>query len=226
LKRLAENLMPDTPDAKGHSDPRQRLLSVAEEVFAQKGYDGASVREICSLAGMNVAAVNYHFGDKEKLYIEAVKFAHQCSMDQEENALPPSHLAPREKLRHFIAMMVRSMHGPVRPSALQLLMRELTSPSIAAKTVVEEFIQPLAFGLRAIIWELFPHLPEPQCMMIGFSIVGQCLYYRQNRRVSMLIFGEEPFNSLNVDVVAEHIIRFSLAALGLGEPYRDPKENS
>jgi TetR/AcrR family transcriptional regulator, regulator of cefoperazone and chloramphenicol sensitivity len=218
--------MPDTHDAKGHSDPRRRLLTVAEEIFAQKGYDGASVREICSLAGMNVAAVNYHFGDKEKLYIEAVKFAHQCSMDQGPTGLPPASLPPREKLRYFIATMVRSMHGPVRPSALQLLMRELTSPSIAAQTVVNEFIQPLAFGLRSIIWELFPHLPEPQCMMIGFSIVGQCLYYRQNRQVSLLIFGDEPFSSLDVNVVSEHIIRFSMAALGLGEPYRDLKENS
>ena len=52
-----------------------QLLDAAGKVFAEKGYDRSTVREICSLAGVNVSAVNYYFGDKERLYIEAVKNA-------------------------------------------------------------------------------------------------------------------------------------------------------
>jgi len=57
---------------------KTRLLEAAGEEFADKGFGGATVRAICARAGANVAAINYHFGDKERLYIEAVIEAHRC----------------------------------------------------------------------------------------------------------------------------------------------------
>ena len=59
-------------------DTRHRLIESAGKVFAEKGFPSATVREICQLADANIAAVNYHFGDKEKLYIETVRQA-QCA---------------------------------------------------------------------------------------------------------------------------------------------------
>ena len=61
-------------------DTRQRLLQAAGQLFAEKGYEGASVRDICKKAQANFAAVNYHFHDKERLYIEAVKSVCQCQV--------------------------------------------------------------------------------------------------------------------------------------------------
>ena len=54
-------------------ETRQRLLEPASEVFAQKGFRDATIAEICREAGANVAAVNYHFGSKGELYVEAGK---------------------------------------------------------------------------------------------------------------------------------------------------------
>ncbi|MCU1343136.1 MAG: transcriptional regulator, TetR family, partial [Candidatus Acidoferrum typicum] len=55
-------------------DPtREKLLEVAEHVFADRGYQAATIREICVRAGANVAAVNYHFGDKLGLYTEVLQ---------------------------------------------------------------------------------------------------------------------------------------------------------
>ena len=48
---------------------RQRVLEAALEVFAERGYDGASVRDVCARAGVNGAAVNYHWGAKDKLWL-------------------------------------------------------------------------------------------------------------------------------------------------------------
>ena len=63
-------------------DPTKvRLLEAAGEEFAGKGFDAARVRTICERAGANVAAVNYHFGDKEQLYVETVLDAHRCGVD-------------------------------------------------------------------------------------------------------------------------------------------------
>ncbi len=203
------------------TDPRQRLLEAAEGVFARKGFDGATVREICDRAGMNVAAINYHFGDKERLYIEAVKFAHICSG---KGVSPPpdfpADMPPADKLRHLIRGMAESMHVPVRPASMQLLMREMAHPSAAGQAVVTEFIQPMAFCLRAVVRELMPGLDENQMYMVGLSVIGQLLFYRQNRPVTELIFGRAVMDALTVDMVADHITRFTLAALGHGEPYR------
>lgn len=203
-------------------EPRQRLLEAAEEVFARRGFDGATVREICDRAGMNVAAINYHFGDKGRLYTDTVRNAHQCGMAQMHLPDWPVDAPPAERLRAFIQTMARTMHEPVRLSALQLMMRELSNPSPAVAAVVREQIQPMAHRLRAIVAELLPHLPASTHLMIGFSVVGQCLYYRQNRHVSELLFGAEHVAALDADAVADHITRFTLAALGHGEPYRDP----
>jgi AcrR family transcriptional regulator len=204
--------------ADGAADARERLIAAAQEVFAERGYEGATVRDICRAARANIAAVNYYFGDKEKLYIEAVKHAHTCAARMESFLVPPPGAPPVEKLRVFVREMVTRMHVPASPSAMKLVMREMADPGKAAHVVVTEFIQPAAFALREILRELCPHLDEPHLLMTGFSVIGQCLYYRQNRPVSELIFGKAAMDALDVDTVADHVIRFTLAALGYAEP--------
>ena len=54
----------------------------AGEIFAERGFDGTTVRDICQRAGANIAAVNYYFGDKQRLYVEAVVQAHRWRMEQ------------------------------------------------------------------------------------------------------------------------------------------------
>jgi AcrR family transcriptional regulator len=204
-------------EPKPHSEQALRLLDAAMQEFADNGFDAASVREICKRAGMNVAAVNYYFGDKERLYIEAVKRAHVCSTEGPFPEFPPD-AGPVDQLRGFIAVMVARMHAPASPSAMKLVMREMADPGKAAHVVVQEFIQPIAFRLRAIVESLFPDADPAAVLMIGFSVMGQILFYRQNRPVAELIFGKEPVDALTLERVTDHVTRFTLAALGCGEP--------
>lgn len=204
---------PETADAK------QRLLEAAEVVFADKGFDLATVREICRAAGANIASINYYFGDKERLYVETLKRAHACA-DGAELGEPvfewPAATPPVQKLRDFIRMMASRMHAPARPSAMRLLMREFAHPSPAAQQVILEFIRPKAFGLRAILQELLPGHEPSKLLMIGFSVMGQILFYRQNRPVVELIFGKDAVDALDVEMVIDHVTRFTLGALGVG----------
>jgi AcrR family transcriptional regulator len=207
-----------TPGEPNEADARERLILSAQDAFAEHGYKAATVRDICRAAGANIAAVNYYFGDKEQLYIEAVKHAHSCAAQMQNfPALPPG-TPPAEKLQVFIREMVSRMHAPASPSAMKLMMREMADPGRAAHVVVTEFIQPVAFALREILRELLPNLDEQQTLMVGFSIMGQCLYYRQNRPVSELIFGKDAVTALAADAVAEHVVQFTLAALGHAKP--------
>ncbi|MBY0458774.1 MAG: CerR family C-terminal domain-containing protein [Gemmataceae bacterium] len=205
---------PPPPEEAGADD---RLLAAAQEVFAERGFEGATVRDICAAAGANIAAVNYYFGGKERLYIEAVKRAHACTGKMDAAAIP-AHLPPADKLRLFIRGMVTSMHAPASPSAMKLVMREMADPGKAAHVVVSEFIQPLAFALRDLLRELLPDLPADRLLMVGFSVIGQCLFYRQNRPVAELIFGKDEVSALSADAVSDHVVQFTLAALGHAGP--------
>ena len=90
-------------------ETRQRLLDAAARLFAERGFNKVSVREICKEAGANVAAVKYHFGDKEQLYKAALKNAFRCRVDQMPAPNWPAGTPAATKLREFIRVMVNNM---------------------------------------------------------------------------------------------------------------------
>jgi AcrR family transcriptional regulator len=197
-------------------DTRQRLLEAAEQIFAEKGYEGATVREIVTRAGANIAAVNYHFGDKERLYIEAVKSAFECQRERFPLRDWPAGTPPAEKLRGFIHTMVSRMVDNSGPNwRRQLMLRELAQPSTACAAVVQELIRPDAQRLGEVLGELLPDLSPVQRNLTAFSIVGQCLFHKIAQPIIVQLVGAEEYSRYGVDLVAEHITRFSFAALGL-----------
>src|SRR5690349_6688442 len=96
-------------------NPRERLLEAAGEIFAEKGFKGATVREIIDRAGVNIAAVNYYFRDKERLYIETVKHA-ACGEPEDMRLEWPPATSPVVKLRDFIRFQLRKFLDPSRPA--------------------------------------------------------------------------------------------------------------
>ena len=206
------------PDMKNSStdDTRQRLLEAAGQIFAERGFQAATIREICRRAGANVAAVNYHFGDKERLYIEAVRYAH-CSGMEAPDLTWPDGTPPETKLTDFIRGMLESILHDTRPMwQAQLIIRELIEPSQACVEMVEKFIRGKYEILQAILTELMPEGTEPSDRrLVAFSIVGQCLYYNKiHKPIGELLAGEEEYRSFDLDRLTDHITRFSLAALG------------
>src|SRR3954470_23801046 len=117
---------------------KQRLLEAAEELFATKGFDGASVEEITRRAKANRAAVSFHFGGKERLYIETVKFAHRNCISGAPAPAWPDGTPPAERLRGFIRMFIARMIADLSPQSAQLMMREMVQPTAACVEVVRE----------------------------------------------------------------------------------------
>jgi AcrR family transcriptional regulator len=197
-------------------DPRRRLLEAAGEVFAEKGFEGATVRDICKRAKVNIAAINYYFRDKERLYIEAVKQA-ACGLPEAQNRVWPPNTPPAEKLRAFIRTMVAHFMVSNKPAwHTRMMMHELARPTSACAELVRDYIAPTAAVLMEILGEILPpDTPRWKRFMTGFSIVSQCLYYVQNKPIAKLLVGEEDFAWFDETRVAEHITAFSLAALGV-----------
>ena len=111
---------------------KQRLIDSAGNIFAEKGYEASSVRDICQNASANLAAVNYHFGGKRQLYVAAVRHAQCCR--QEDVPFPEfaANLPPAERLRSFIGVMFERMLSANRPQwHLELMLRELARPTEA-----------------------------------------------------------------------------------------------
>jgi AcrR family transcriptional regulator len=200
-------------------DPRERLLDAAGEIFAEKGFKGATVREIIDRAGVNIAAVNYYFRDKERLYIESVKHA-ACSEPEDARLEWPSDTPPAVKLRDLIRFQLSKFLDPSRPPWLaRLVMRELTQPSEACAELAREYIEPRSKILLGILRELLPpNTPRRKLFMTAFSIVGQCHFYCSHKPIIRLLIGEDEYQRLDVAALAEHITQFTLRALGVAVP--------
>jgi TetR/AcrR family transcriptional regulator, regulator of cefoperazone and chloramphenicol sensitivity len=200
-------------------DPRERLLEAAGEVFAEKGFKGGTVREIIQRAEVNLGAVNYYFRDKEGLYIDAVKAA-ACG-PAEQFPVPdwPTSTPPSRKLADFIRAQLHLAVGRENPGwQRRLMMMELANPTPACAELVSQQIRPRAELLGAILRELLPEVTSEKRNLVAHSIVGQCVFHRLAQPIVSLLVGEEEYRRYDADRLAEHIIDFSFAALGLRPP--------
>lgn len=198
---------------------KDRILEAAGPIFAEKGFRNATVREICQAAQANLAAINYHFGDKERLYIETVKRAHRARMDQASLPDWTEGIAPAKKLHGFIYMFLKRMLADDQASwHTHLMLRELAHPTAACAELVREFIRPHFDVLMAILAELVPpEMSEMERHQIGFSIVGQCLHYRVAQPIVKLLISAEEYAEYDADRLASHISQFTLAGLGAAQ---------
>jgi len=207
--------MPSRTPALPDNTPA-KVLKAAGQVFAERGFQNATVREICGRAGVNLASVNYHFRDKETLYVEAVKQAHRDMAEQFPMPQWQPATSPQERLRGFIqTMLSRLLTTAVQPWQNQLMMREVLQPTTACRELVETFFRPHFTLLCGILTELTPRgTPEHRLHQIALSIVGQCLHHKLGREVdALLLSAEERARYFTVEELTDHITRFSLSGL-------------
>lgn len=215
--------LPTAP--KDADDPRDRLLLAAGQAFAEHGYEAATVRDICLEARVNVAAVNYYFGDKRRLYIESVKHAHQVRVKQVPLPEWPAGKAAADRLHDFVANMLERMLGFGQPPwQVRLMMREVLHPTDACRELVEDYIRPHFALLVSILDELAGHsLAEPELRRIALSIIGQCFLYRAAGDVVAMLVPPAEIAALHTPAqLADHVTRYALAALGRGPALAAP----
>jgi len=209
------------------ADTRTRILDSAGPVFAEKGFRAATVREICRAAQVNLASVNYHFGDKQRLYIETVKQAHHKRFEQVPSPQWPADMPAADKLRIFTIALITRLIGVEEGSwQTRLMMREILQPTEACEELVRDYFRPQFNILLEILNEILPSsTTDVQRHQIAFSIVGQCVYYRIAESVVGLLVGQSEFDRhYGPAELGEHIAQFSLTALGLAEPWSKAPE--
>ena len=204
------------PAPDPHDETRRQILEAAGGVFAEVGFRNATIREICRLAGANIAAVNYHFGDKETLYAEVLRHSQQKAFEK----YPPlmgvgADAPPEEKLRAFIqSFLLRIFDGSSTAWFGKMMSREMVEPTEALDLLMKERMQPMANLLRGIVAEILGCSPDAEKVRLCcFSVVSQCVFYHHCRTMISRLFPEQRLDASAVEQLAGHIARFSLAAM-------------
>jgi AcrR family transcriptional regulator len=163
-------------------DTRERILVAAEKLFAEKGFEAASVRDITTEAGCNVASVNYHFGGKDKLYLET--FRSMLAVLREQRLAVLSELMLRDRtptLEEFLESFAVGFIDPlVDESRGQLFMalvsREMFESRLPPGVFVDEFILPLLDRATSVLAKVGPILDPTTARLCIMSMVGQLLH--------------------------------------------------
>ncbi len=210
LDRQVKNNSEDSPDTE------RRVLEAAGEVFAALGYRAATVRQICEKAGANIAAVNYYYGDKERLYqavlrsvpdAQAIKYPSRSGLSPDATA--------EERLRVYVHSLLHRIFDAGRPGwHSKIIAREMIEPTRALDSLLEEVALPLHRELASIVRLLLgASATDEDVRFCALSIMGQCVYYHHARTVLVRLYPEQQYRPDDVARMVEHITEFSLAAL-------------
>ncbi len=210
---------------RGTSDPvrnpalpdgtRNKLLDSAGQVFADFGYHAATVREICARAGVNVALVNYHFGDKLELYTEVLRHSIGAHRDGIIQQALRSAAPPEEAFRELIHAMFQRVCRADRPGwHFRLMVHELAQPTPAMAAVIDDTMRPIYERFCELIGVMLG-LPvdHDKTRLCAHSVIAQVVHYVHSRHVISRLWPELDLTAERISEISTHIADFSLAYL-------------
>ena len=206
-----------------NDDTKDRILTEAENMFAHKGYHGVTVREITESAKCNLAAVNYHFGNKWNLYLAVFRFRWLPRAKQLREAVINA-LAQYEtptQTEVVKALSQAFLEGPItddeRKQHSLLIIRELAEPTEAFELVAEEAVKPLFQVLKKYLRPFMPETHDEKRLELNiFSIFALVTYFNFSRAAVTHITGQE-YNQDFKSLLVEHISNFALNGLSRNE---------
>jgi AcrR family transcriptional regulator len=196
-------------------DTRTKLLDAAGQVFAESGFQAATVREICACAGVNIALVNYHFGDKLELYTEVLRHSVGASGNGIIKKAIGSTAPPEQAFRELIHAMLLRVCRADRPGwHFRLMMHEFAQPTPAMASVIDETMRPVYDRFRELIGSMLHLTPDhDQVRLSTHSVIAQVVHYAHARHVVSRVWPELELNPERIAQIATHIADFSLAGL-------------
>jgi AcrR family transcriptional regulator len=195
-------------------ETRDRLLNAAAALFSERGFKNVTVRDICRSAKANVAAVNYHFGDKLGLYREVLQRAIDGMRRTNQEARAAGEgCAPEEKLRRYIVIFLHNVLKPENAMLHRLVQREIQDPTPVLDAVVEQGVRPRIEYLAGLVAELLGGAPDDRRVLrcVG-SIQAQSIVYLPNPVAARLGFSFKPTTG-EIEAAADHIAAFSIGGV-------------
>jgi len=195
---------------------RDRIMKAAERLFAEKGYDGTSIRAIVAKARVNQAAINYHFGGKDGLYREVLRAAFRgMTQEQLAHAEDMKTLSREDALAAFIRRQLRPLMARDESSRhMRLFNWETVRPTPVLRALVAEEAPPFMNMAADLARRFLPDADRRTVTIASIWLIGQCSVFLRNReRLAEPPIGLE-IDDGTVEWMAQAISRWLVTGLG------------
>jgi len=207
-------------------DARSRLVISALRLFAEKGYEAASTREICEAAGANISAIRYYFGDKAGLYRAAFTEPMgevPCQSDLKAFACLPMVDALGMLFREFLEPLKK---GEEARLVMKLHFREMIEPTGAWQQEIDAEIKPQHDALVTMLKEyLGLQSIDEDVQRLAFAIIGMAVHFYVGQEVVAAISPTLLNSPKAIDVLAERLAGYAVSMIE-GEAKRRTQEKS
>lgn len=195
---------------------RQKLLDAALRLFANRGFDGASTRDIAELAGVNVSSIRYYFGDKlglyQAVYTEALALEKSPYAERELTRPPAS-------LHDSLAQFFQDFLDPLKQGeALRLVMkihfREMIEPSGTWQNVMHDSIRNECERLQGIILQaLHANQADTEIKRMAFSLLGMAVHFYVAHDFASRFEPELVADATSIDALAQRLAAYAVAVI-------------
>jgi AcrR family transcriptional regulator len=220
--------MPALRAVKPQHETRTRILDAAEELFMLHGFEATSMRVLTSRAGVNLAAVNYHFGSKHAL-IEAVfrrrldpmNTARIAELDRLEKDAIARALSPEAIIRVFVGeslRMIEDTKGGGR-NFIRLLGRTYTEPAKPIRALIGQLYAPVMERYKAAFERALPQMPREELVWRMHFMFGTLSYTLAATDTVQLIAGCKPEDRYDARLLEGRLTAF--LAAGLNAPMKN-----
>jgi AcrR family transcriptional regulator len=197
---------------------RKLLREAAEELFAQKGFDGTSIRDITTKANRSPASINYFCGDKRVLYEELFRLRLGEMRDSRLNTIKAvmedrSKLTLEKLFHAYCVDFLKPFSDPQQSQRfMQLFLREMAEQRLPKNMFLDELAAPTLTAMEEAVAVICPKINKNDIMMSILSLTGQLVHIMQ---VKVLFDGAvgHSITSINIDKTIAHIVKFSAAGI-------------
>lgn len=199
---------------------REKLLDAAGELFAVGGFSGASVRQITAKAGCNIAAVNYHFGGKDNLYLEVFRRQLRDMTGRRVEVIDKvmSGTEGEVNLQALLRKFGQAFLEPLIEDSstnrlMQLFIKEMHEQRLPKKVFMEEVAGPTLRSMREAMSKFCPSLSDQEIVFCIISVIGQLVHLIHIRQWGFSNDESAGFVVPDVSQWIEHVVKFSTAGI-------------
>jgi AcrR family transcriptional regulator len=162
---------------------RERILKAAERLFADRGYDGTSIRAIVAKARVNQAAINYHFDGKDGLYREVLGTAFRALTERQlGHAKEAETISREEALRQFVRRQLWPLTGRDELSRhIRIFNWETVRPTPVFRQLLSEDAAPFMGVAVDLVRRFLPEADTRTLVVAAIWLIGQCSVFVRNR---------------------------------------------
>ena len=194
---------------------KERILSAAESLFARRGFEGASLRQLTTAAGVNLAAVNYHFGSKEKLVEQIFRRRLDALNNSRLEALARVVGTESATIEQVLAAFIRPALELSHDESGALFMRVLARAYAEHDDTLRQFLsENYGHVMRQFTAEFARLLPQlsKQELYWRIDLVSGALTHAMSG-FGMIQRKSGVSETVHREETAQHLIRFAVAGL-------------